>query len=125
LAVLRWSPVLAFLCWSPVLAVLYWQLCTSSPVLAVCSGISDLHAINFLSRFACLIWTVLFRLSFSGYPNPAILSCLSCPILPVPDSACLSCLSCFACPIMPVCPVLPVLFHLSCSTCPGPSPSCP
>jgi hypothetical protein len=48
---------------------MYWQFCP---------GISDLHAIIFLSRFVCPIWAALFRLSFSGCPVPVILSWMSC-----------------------------------------------
>jgi hypothetical protein len=56
-----------------------WQSCTGSPVLSVCLGISDLHAIIFLSLCPCPIWAVLFRLSFFSCHVPAIL----CPALNV------------------------------------------
>ncbi len=101
---------------SAILAIMYWQSCTGSTVLAVCPGIFYLHAIIFLSLFACPLWVILFRLSFLAVMSQAVLSCLTWykhPVLEV-----LSWQWCAKSPalsLLSACPVLDVLFWLSCS----------
>jgi hypothetical protein len=79
----------------PALAVLSWLPCPDCPFLAALSWLSfgcAVPAILVLSRLSFL--GILFWLSCSGYPVPAVLSCVACPVL--------CWLSCPGCPVLAI-----------------------